>query len=465
MQSRRASAQLLTLMDFESKMTRAWFAALSVPRGGRRTCIGRGRPTRSPAVGSVAGIIIMSGLLLPQPVTAGSDPADARSDPDRVSRVAQDAALPETIELAFEPLEEGRYPNYLRAWSSIPGGPEAMADLCATFLYGGSLDAEKKMAMGLAIALEEKSDYTAAHMSRLLGATASGRKLMRAVHDDEVLSDLSRRERLAIRYARSLTYEVSGFGDERFRELRSWFQEPEIIELTMVASFFSYFNRTVEPLNLPIEQWATYPAEKRFLPDRTSRRPEARVALLSDDEIRLLADRVQEDAPTSPMTGEQIANSMRAMSRVPDMRVAWMELFAVWRDRSVIGEAMQHYISNEVSYFNDCHYCKTHQVQKLFNTGVSIDHIARAVDNPESLPDAERLAVSVAREITRDPTAMTDARYAELTELFGELGAFEVLQVIARFNFMNRFTSGLGLPAEAMPEETLRRVEAARQSN
>lgn len=479
METREAAAGSLLLKDRKGRrvsgFTQAGWRPFSRERGRRRVHPERGRPRRrGPAIGGaavlLAALLIAPGLVLPSPFTPPPALAAAPAESDRVSRVDLDREPAEGeregIKLAFEPVDGDRYPNYLRAWSRIAGGPEAMAHLCATVLYGGTVEPEKKMAMGLAIARKERSDYAAAHMTRLLGATESGRQLMRAVHEDEVLSKLSERERLAIRYARELTHEVSGFNDACFRELRGWFQEPEIIELTMVVSFFSYFNRTVEPLNLPIESWASYPAEKRFRADRTDDpRPEARVALLSDGEIRLLADRVRDDAPSSPMTGERIANSMRAMSRVPDMRVAWMELFAVWRDRPVIGEAMQHYISNEVSYVNECHYCKTHQVQKLFNTGVSIDHIARAVDDPGSLPDAERLAVTVAREITLDPTALTDARYAELRKTFGEVGAFEVLQVIARFNFMNRFTSGLGLPAEAVPEVTLRRVEAARRGS
>ena len=406
------------------------------------------------------------GLITLHSTMAASGAAENdRPETDRASRVDLDVEPVATIALALEEVSADRYPNYLRVWSSItPGGDgaEAMAQLCASVVYGGTLETEMKLAMGLAIALEERSEYTIAHMTRLLGATSSDRELIGAIRNDD-LSGLNERNRLAIRYARALTRTVRGFDDEEFRELRGWFQEPEIIELTITACFFSFFNRTVEPLNLPIESWALVPAEKRYQIDRTCTRPVARVALLSDEEIRLLADRVHADAPTSPMTGERIANSLRAMSRVPEMRVAWMELFAVWRDRSVIGEVMQHAISNEVSYFNDCHYCKTHQVQKLFNAGVSIDRIARAVDDPEGLPEAERLAVTVAREISRDPGAMTDARFSELVDSFGAVGAFEVLQVIARFNFMNRFTSGLGLPAEAVPEETLRRVEAARR--
>jgi len=366
-----------------------------------------------------------------------------------------DASMPLT---GFEQVVDGRTPNYLLMMSLFPEGPERMADMARSVLYGGALDPTLKMAMGHVIADQVGSPYTRAHMARLLGATSDGRSMLNAISRSDSTS-LDERDATALKLARTMVTDVNGFRDDEFRHLRSLFSEPEIVELTLVSCFFDYFARLVEVVNLPIEPWALSAA--RSLPEDAAvrtRAVDARIGLLSNEEVSIIAERLSQSEGSSSL-GLRIANSVRAMARVPHIRTAWGNLSISYE---VIPPVVQHHISNTVSYQNGCLYCKTHQVQKLARSGLSIERIAAIIDNERLLSDPEQLAVRFARTLTIDPSSVRDEDFRRLRETFTDRGAMEVLIVAARFNFMNRFTGSLRLPPEDAPRDTYERIEQAR---
>lgn len=389
-------------------------------------------------------------------------PVPSREEPaEREARVPLSEIDPNGLS-GFEEVRTDRTPNYLKVSAHLPDGPMLLGEMARSVLYDGTIDPDLKMAIGLAMSVPNHSPYTAAHMRRLLRSSNSGRMLLEPI-ESASLQRLSAQDRIAIEWAVALRDSVEGLDDTGFRELRQYFTEPQIVELTLTACFFSYFNRLVEATNLPIEPWVEESAGPRPLAGSFAFHDGSspRIGLLSDREVMTIAERLEAGAASSSL-GLRIANSIRAMARVPEIREAWSNLGGVLRD-STIGPVMQHLVSNEVSYRNDCYYCKTHQVQKLARSGMSPSQIAQIVDSVQLLDKREQRAVLFARQVSDDPTAVSDEQFAELREEFGDRGAMEILQVAARFNFMNRFTSGLRLPPEDAPRETYEQVEAARK--
>jgi uncharacterized peroxidase-related enzyme len=410
------------------------------------------------------------GMVIAFIVVAGTSLADLNStdlDESIDLLMAREARLPiaepilDEQLIGFEHISADRYPNYVRMMGLFPDGGPAMANLCRSILYDGHVEPELKMAMGLAISLETNSLYTVAHMRRLLGATERGRELAKAV-EAQSAGHLSPADRLALSQAITLTHDVYGLDDADFRQLRLHFNEPQIVEISLVACFFSYFNRMVDAINIPLESWALSPASERIAAGSYAP-PSARVGLLSNGEVAAVAERLDRASDGGSWDGVVIANSIRAMARSSDIRDAWARMGSVMGE-SHIGRVMQHYVSNEVSYRNDCYYCKTHQVRKLAHDGVSIEHIARTINSDAALTDKQRQAVHFARTVTLDSTSVTDEQFAALRETFTDLGALEVLHVAARFNFMNRFTASLGLPSEPVSIEIYDAVEQARRA-
>ena len=43
--------------------------------------------------------------------------------------------------------------------------------------------------------------------------------------------------------------------DDEFRQLRGYYSDSEVVELTFTVCLFNYFTRMVEGLGLPVEPW------------------------------------------------------------------------------------------------------------------------------------------------------------------------------------------------------------------
>ncbi len=415
------------------------------------------------SVHAVAGRVAPAALLflLPSGVFAAPAPvatiaeldAQARAKVSRQARVALPPSTADTFRAlaTFEPAGSGRVPNYLRALAVKPAVVRPFAALIHTFTYEGGVRPALKLAMATRIAQVNRSAYGAAHLVRLLRNTGTDGEALLAVLRSGQVERLTPADRLALRWAELQTQDIHGMSDEEFRQLRGFYSDSEIVELTFTVCFFNYFTRLVEGLGLPVETWvldaATKPAPA---PAGNRDRTPARVALLSDAEIEGSGEALQ--TARRPVTGTAglgigMANSTRAMMRVPALAAAWTA-FGRANGTSQVGRDILLQVSFAVSMANGCRYCTMHQVVGLRRIGVDPTKLLAMEKDDSALTPREKTAVLFARTLTATPSAMTDADYATLRREFGDQGALEVLLQTCTFSFMNRFTDGLHLPSE-----------------
>ena len=220
----------------------------------------------------------------------------------------------------------------------------------------------------------------------------------------------------------------------------------------MTVSFFSHFTRLVESLNLPVESWVLDDKSPK-IPSDVARFsvPKARVGLVSDQELEAgnlaLTSAKQTQDPKQTL-GVGIANSQRAMMRVPDFQQAWRDFGFQDRQSWTIDRNIQLQISFAVSMANGCRYCTLHQVLGLRRLGVDPKKLLAMKKDDAALTTRELTAVEFARKSTAQPNSITDADFERLKNEFGEQGAVEVVLQTGAFAFMNRFTDGLRLPSE-----------------
>jgi AhpD family alkylhydroperoxidase len=326
-----------------------------------------------------------------------------------------------------------------------------MAALPDAVLFKGTLAPELKAAMGLRIAQVNGSPYVAAHMLRVLKGKDRG-SVLRSALEANGLTRLSSSEQLALRYAELLTRSVNGVTPSEFERVSGVFNDSEVVELTMTVAFFNFFTRYTEALNLPVEPWAldgtmTWPS----VAPRPPVKP--RVALLADEEIKAAAAALAQ--ATDPAVqqarggwGLGMANSQRAMLRVPGIAQAWRNFGTTFREKEQVAREIKLQISFAVSTANECRYCTLHQVLGLRRLGVDPVKLQSMRKDDSALTPRERVAVTFARKLTDRPSGIADADYAAVKQEFGEPGALEVLVQTCTFAFMNRFTDGLQLPSE-----------------
>jgi AhpD family alkylhydroperoxidase len=175
------------------------------------------------------------------------------------------------------------------------------------------------------------------------------------------------------------------------------------------------------------------------------------VALLTDEEIAA-ASAAAASARTPEAQrgglGLGLANSQRAMLRVPALAAAWRAVTAAAREGEVVGRDIKLQVSFAVSMANGCRYCTLHQVLGLRRLGVEPAKLVSMKKDDSALTRRELVAVTFARKLTEAPASVTDADFAALVREFGERGALEVVLQTCTFAFMNRFTDGLRLPSE-----------------
>jgi AhpD family alkylhydroperoxidase len=362
-----------------------------------------------------------------------------------------DAASEKVKAISFaDPLESGLVPNYIRALAQqTPAAPQ-FAQMLRTFIYGGALPPETKMAMALRIAQKLNSPYSAAHATRWLRASEHGRAVLAQIRANKI-NTLIPAEQLALAYADQLTHGVHDVSEADFQKTRAAYNDSQIVELTMTVCFFNYFTRMCESLNLPVESWVLEGLAPTPASVAAYQAPVARVALISNDEMAatnaVTAAAKQTQTPAAGL-GLGIANSQRAMLRAPALAQAWRDYGAAVREKFSIDRNIQLQISFAVSMANGCRYCTLHQVLGLRRLGVDPGKLVAMKKDDSALTARELTAVTFARKVTRGPASVTDEDFAKLKAEFGEQGAFEVLLQTCGFSFMNRLTDGLRLPSE-----------------
>ena len=407
-------------------------------------------------------LAVSMGMQLALALTAGAAPtaiaslseldAQARAKTTQRARVElapETAAVLRGLE-SLEPASSGHVPNYLRALVLKPATVKAFAHLMRTFVYDGELSPALKLAMATRIAQVNRSAYGAAHLTRLLQATgADGQALLARLRANQI-DQLPPAERLALRWAELQTQDIHGMTDDEFRQLRGYYSDANIVELTFTVCYFNYFTRMVEGLGLPVESWVIDPSQKPMpAPAWTRDRSPARVELLSDATIDASSTALAaaRRSAASGGLGLGMVNSQRAMMQVPALAEAWRQFGAANGD-PVVGREILLQVSFAVSMANGCRYCTIHQVVGLRRLGVDPTKLLAMEKDDTALTPRERVAVTFARKLTASPSTVTDADYATLVHEFQGQGALEILLQTCNFSFMNRFTDGLHLPSE-----------------
>ncbi len=343
-------------------------------------------------------------------------------------------------------LESGRIPNYVRGLALLPESAKPFAVTFKTYLYGGSIAPETKMAMGLRIAQIYGSAYPAVHLQRLLRASEKGQKMLAQLQANNLVA-MSASEQAAVRYAELLTRDIHGVSDAEFQKTRGFYNDSQIVELTMTTCFFNYFLRYCEGANLPVEKWALDEPVAKVAAAKFEL-PSARVAVVTDDQMNAVTETLNAAKTPANNWNIGIAYSQRAFLLAPGITRAWRAYTTTTRKYESVSREIKLHVSFAISMANGCRYCTLHQVLGLRRLGVDPAKLMAMAKDDSALAPRELTAVTYARKITREPAKITKDDYAALVSEFKEQGALEVLLQCGNFAYMNRFTDGLRLPSE-----------------
>jgi uncharacterized peroxidase-related enzyme len=150
----------------------------------------------------------------------------------------------------------GRLLNSFRLMTHVP-------HVCMWFLpfnlslqiegAGGRLDARTKQLVVLATSLANRCKYCISHNLSLGRASGVEEATIAAMTMPDLVSTLPRRDQVVLTWSRLVTTNEARHNSHAFEELREFFDDSEIVELTWLSAMFNMINRLHDSLHLDLD--------------------------------------------------------------------------------------------------------------------------------------------------------------------------------------------------------------------
>jgi uncharacterized peroxidase-related enzyme len=151
-------------------------------------------------------------------------------------------------------------------------------------------------------------------------------------------------------------------------------------------------------------------------------------------------------------TGEKVANVLKVHSISPKALEIHMQLYEhLMFDASELSRKEREMIGVVVSRANECSYCVTHHGQSLYHVTENLELMKLiAIDYTQANLTSRELAIcKYAEKLTQTPYRIQEEDIDLLRqEKLNDLAIFQVNQICAYFNYVNRIVHGLGVEIE-----------------
>lgn len=155
-------------------------------------------------------------------------------------------------------------------------------------------------------------------------------------------------------------------------------------------------------------------------------------------------------------TNEKVANVLKVHSIRPDVLKIHMDLYeTLMFAKGQLSRSDREMIGVVVSKANECPYCVSHHQQALnfvSNKDKNMEMIA--IDYAQANLTNKQIAMcDYAKKLTQTPYKMVEKDVERLREhSIDDQGIFEINQIVAYFNYVNRIVFGLGVELEENEE-------------
>jgi hypothetical protein len=148
------------------------------------------------------------------------------------------------------------------------------------------------------------------------------------------------------------------------------------------------------------------------------------------------------EKPTLPIWARILAPSL------PKTTASMLELDYVHRVKNPLGAILCGKIRWVAADANSCTYSRQRAEADLKRAGLSEADIKALAGDRRNLPEAERLALDLARKISRAAHQVTDDEMAALLKHFGPEKVVAIVHTLAHANFQDRIFLALGIESE-----------------
>jgi alkylhydroperoxidase family enzyme len=150
--------------------------------------------------------------------------------------------------------------------------------------------------------------------------------------------------------------------------------------------------------------------------------------------------------PVEEGSGQALPAWIRALAgSLPKTAAAMIELDYAQRAENPLPAKLRAKLRWIAAHANRCEYAKAYARADYVRAGgraEDIDDLPRQLDK---LPEAERLALQLVRQLTESAHTVTDEQMARLVKLYGEKQVVAIVLVAAYANFQDRLLLALGV--------------------
>jgi uncharacterized peroxidase-related enzyme len=162
----------------------------------------------------------------------------------RISRLTRDQVSSETGEIYDRYMRQrGNVPNMFRTIAHRPQIFETMIAHFEAVLNTGTLPVKLKELVIVRTSQLNHCEYCLASHSRIAKKLGWSEDQLTHLEDYAKRDDFTVAEKVALRLAELMTRNQRPLTDEEWQEIREFYSEGEVIELTAAIGLFNYFNR------------------------------------------------------------------------------------------------------------------------------------------------------------------------------------------------------------------------------
>jgi len=150
-----------------------------------------------------------------------------------------------------------------------------------------------------------------------------------------------------------------------------------------------------------------------------------------------------------------VPNSLLLMGRTPAVAKAFGALAAAVfaPEGATVDAELKLLVGHIASSAAGCNYCRAHTAYAASERGAAVERIEQAweFETSDLFTDAERAALTLARDAALIPNAASDAHFEKLLEYYSPHQITEIVGVIAMYGFLNRWNDTLATELESSP--------------
>lgn len=170
----------------------------------------------------------------------------------------------------------------------------------------------------------------------------------------------------------------------------------------------------------------------------------------------LSADELPQYAPIFELIEQSmgfVPSSLPTMARIPALFDTFAPFAATVMNAGHIDPTLVQLVAHVASTAAGCRYCQAHTATHAHHLGVDAEKLEAVwtFETDDRFTDAERAALTLARDAAQVPNLATDAHFEELRRHFDDTQIVQIVAVISLFGYLNRWNDTIATTLEVTP--------------